>query len=81
MQPGEIRHESKAGIVLEKYQKKSPMQVRILTDAVDDITTVDDFLAVSENHILEDVNKCVAALQVRASHTSVLVLLSNDGTF
>ncbi|TRY67298.1 hypothetical protein TCAL_02266 [Tigriopus californicus] len=38
-------------------------QVRILTDAVDDITTVDDFLAVSENHILEDVNKCVAALQ------------------
>ena len=39
-------------------------QVRILTDAVDDITTVDDFLAVSENHILEDVNKCVAALQV-----------------
>ena len=40
-------------------------QVRILTDAVDDITTVDDFLAVSENHILEDVNKCVAALQVR----------------
>ena len=39
-------------------------QVRILTDAVDDITTVDDFLAVSENHILEDVNACVAALQV-----------------
>ena len=38
-------------------------QVGILTDAVDDITTVDDFLAVSENHILEDVNRCVAALQ------------------
>lgn len=38
-------------------------QVRILTDAVDDITTVDDFLAVSENHILEDVNNCVAAFQ------------------
>ena len=37
--------------------------MRILTDAVDDITTVDDFLAVSENHILEDVNKCVSALQ------------------
>ncbi len=35
-----------------------------MTDAVDDITTVDDFLAVSENHILEDVNECVAALQV-----------------
>ena len=39
-------------------------KVRILTDAVDDITTVDDFLAVTENHILEDVNECVAALQV-----------------
>ena len=38
-------------------------QVRILTDAVDDITTVDDFLAVSENHILEDVNSCVQAFQ------------------
>merc|ERR1719186_1031191 len=40
-------------------------QVRILTDSVDDITTVDDFLAVSENHILEDVNKCCLALQER----------------
>ena len=39
-------------------------QVRILTDAVDDITTIDDFLAVSENHILDDVNNCVAACQV-----------------
>ncbi|CAH2083277.1 unnamed protein product [Euphydryas editha] len=37
--------------------------VRLLTDAVDDVTTIDDFLAVSENHILEDVNKCVVALQ------------------
>ncbi|KAG7306537.1 hypothetical protein JYU34_007899 [Plutella xylostella] len=37
--------------------------VRLLTEAVDDITTIDDFLAVSENHILEDVNKCVVALQ------------------
>ena len=38
-------------------------QVRVLTEAVDDITTIDDFLAVSENHILEDVTKCVLALQ------------------
>jgi len=38
-------------------------QVRLLTEAVDDITTIDDFLAVSEGHILEDVNKCVLALQ------------------
>ena len=38
-------------------------QVRILTDAVDEITTIDDFLAVSENHILEDVNTCVTSMQ------------------
>ncbi|XP_064630092.1 catenin alpha-2-like isoform X2 [Lineus longissimus] len=38
-------------------------QVKLLTEAVDDITTIDDFLAVSESHILEDVNKCVLALQ------------------
>ena len=38
-------------------------QVRILTDAVDDITTVDDFLMVSERHILDDVNRCITALQ------------------
>ncbi|KAJ2942422.1 hypothetical protein O0L34_g16027 [Tuta absoluta] len=37
--------------------------VKLLTEAVDDITTIDDLLAVSENHILEDVNKCVVALQ------------------
>ena len=40
------------------------LKVRILTDAVDDITTVDDFLAVSESHILDDVNRCITALQV-----------------
>ena len=40
-------------------------QVQILTDAIDDIVTVDDFLAVSENHILEDVNRCCLALQER----------------
>lgn len=44
-------------------------QVRLLTDAVDDIVTVDDFLSVSENHILEDVNRCCLALQERDSET------------
>ncbi|KAG4068385.1 hypothetical protein HA402_007905 [Bradysia odoriphaga] len=50
---------------MEEYRLSWETQVRILTDAVDDITTIDDFLAVSENHILEDVNKCVMALQER----------------
>lgn len=44
-------------------------QVQLLTEAVDDITTIDDFLAVSENHILEDVNKCVIALQEKDADT------------
>lgn len=48
---------------MEVFKQAWENQVRILTEAVDDITTIDDFLAVSENHILEDVNKCVLALQ------------------
>lgn len=48
---------------MEAYRLAWENQVRVLTEAVDDITTIDDFLAVSENHILEDVNKCVLALQ------------------
>ena len=35
--------------------------VRLLTEAVDEITTIEDFLAVSENHILEDINLCIQA--------------------
>ncbi|RWS14752.1 alpha-catenin-like protein [Dinothrombium tinctorium] len=48
---------------MEAFREAWENQVRILTESVDDITTIDDFLAVSENHILEDVNKCVLALQ------------------
>ncbi|NP_001084100.1 catenin alpha 1 S homeolog [Xenopus laevis] len=50
---------------MDLYKEQWERQVRVLTDAVDDITSIDDFLAVSENHILEDVNKCVIALQER----------------
>lgn len=53
---------------MEAHRQSWENQVRILTEAVDDITTIDDFLAVSENHILEDVNKCVMALQERDAH-------------
>ena len=38
-------------------------QVRLLTEAIDDITNFSDFLSVSESHILDDVNKCVFAVQ------------------
>lgn len=37
--------------------------VKLLTESVDDITTINDFLSVSENHILEDLNRCVMALR------------------
>uniref|UniRef100_A0A7N8X8X0 Catenin alpha-2 n=1 Tax=Mastacembelus armatus TaxID=205130 RepID=A0A7N8X8X0_9TELE len=50
---------------MDVFKDQWEKQVRILTEAVDDITSVDDFLSVSENHILEDVNKCVIALQER----------------
>ncbi|CAG5128050.1 unnamed protein product [Candidula unifasciata] len=48
---------------MDAFKDAWEKQVRLLTETVDDITTVHDFLAVSENHILEDVNKCVIALQ------------------
>ncbi|XP_072013158.1 catenin alpha-2-like isoform X2 [Amphiura filiformis] len=48
---------------MDVFKDQWETQVRLLTEAVDDITTIDDFLAVSESHILEDVNKCVMALQ------------------
>ncbi|UYV60773.1 CTNNA1 [Cordylochernes scorpioides] len=48
---------------MQTFREAWELAVRLLTEAVDDITTIDDFLAVSESHILEDVNKCVLALQ------------------
>ncbi|XP_073476855.1 catenin alpha-1 [Lithobates pipiens] len=56
-------HSKVAQETMDLFKDQWERQVRILTDAVDDITSIDDFLAVSENHILEDVNKCVIALQ------------------
>ena len=41
--------------------------VRLLTEAVDEITTIEDFLAISENHILEDINSCIQAMVERNS--------------
>ncbi|XP_028414979.1 catenin alpha-2-like [Dendronephthya gigantea] len=44
-------------------------QVHLLVDAVDEITGVDEFLAVSENHIGEDVETCIQALKQRDVET------------
>ena len=44
-------------ILLQVFQSSWLAQAQILTDAVADIVTVEDFLFVSESHILEDVNR------------------------
>uniref|UniRef100_A0A8C3KHV8 Catenin alpha 3 n=1 Tax=Calidris pygmaea TaxID=425635 RepID=A0A8C3KHV8_9CHAR len=48
---------------MEMYKSTWENHIHVLTEAVDDITSIDDFLAVSESHILEDVNKCIIALR------------------
>ncbi|KAM9133419.1 catenin alpha-3 isoform 2-T2 [Pangshura tecta] len=48
---------------MEIYKHTWENHIHVLTEAVDDITSIDDFLAVSEGHILEDVNKCILALR------------------
>lgn len=48
---------------MELFRQAWEKRVQVLTDAVDEITTVDDFLAVSEGHILDDFNKCLEALR------------------
>ncbi|XP_072851279.2 catenin alpha-3 isoform X2 [Pogona vitticeps] len=50
---------------MEIYKNTWENHIRVLTEAVDDIISIDDFLAVSESHILEDVNKCIIALRAQ----------------
>ncbi|CAL8142922.1 unnamed protein product [Orchesella dallaii] len=54
---------------METFRKTWENQTKILTEAVDDIIIIDDLLAVTENHILEDVNKCIAAVQEQDAET------------
>ena len=50
---------------MEMFRDTWEKHVRLLTEAVDEITTIEDFLAVSENHILEDINLCIQAMVER----------------
>ncbi|KAJ8929339.1 hypothetical protein NQ314_017979 [Rhamnusium bicolor] len=54
---------------MDAFKQSWENQVCILTESVDDITSIDEFLAVSENNILEDVNKCVLALHEGSADT------------
>ncbi|XP_044009996.1 catenin alpha-like [Aphidius gifuensis] len=60
---------------MQVFHKAWEKQVKILIDAVDDITTIDDFLGVTEAHILEDINNCVIALQ---KNDRLAFVLSSD---
>ncbi len=44
---------------MEAFRDSWEERVRILTLAVDSVITVDDFLAVSEAHVVEDVKACI----------------------
>ena len=48
---------------MEVFKNSWLSQVQTLTDSVDEITSIENFLAVSEAHILEGVTSCVVALQ------------------
>ena len=50
---------------MEVFKDAWMKNARLLTDSVDDIISIHEFLSVSENHILEDINRCVAALRER----------------
>lgn len=43
---------------------KNLSQVKTFMDAVDDVISVQDFLSVVENHILEDVKTCCKAIYI-----------------
>lgn len=47
---------------MDAFKESWEERVRVLTMAVDSIITLDDFLAVSEAHILEDVKLCIEAV-------------------
>lgn len=54
---------------MDVYRDAWLKSVKLLTEAVDDITMINDFLSVSENHILEDLNRCVMALREQDADT------------
>ncbi|XP_072095278.1 catenin alpha-3-like isoform X3 [Mobula birostris] len=54
---------------MDVYKKTWESHVRLLTEAVDDITSIDEFLAISESHILEDVNNCIISLREKDPDT------------
>ena len=50
---------------MDTFKKEWESQVQLLLDAVDDITTIDDYLSVLDNEMYDDVNQYVIALQER----------------
>jgi catenin alpha len=52
---------------LEAFKEAWVRSLSGVTKSVDDVTNIVDFLAVTESHILDDIKKCVLALQDRDS--------------
>ncbi|XP_069756898.1 catenin alpha-3-like isoform X3 [Narcine bancroftii] len=48
---------------MEMYKQAWETHIHLLTEAVDDVIRIDEFLAISESHILEDVNNCIISLR------------------
>ena len=48
---------------MEVFRQSWQEAVILLTQAVDNIVTIDDFLAVTENHVLEDIKRCCLAMK------------------
>ena len=64
--------DSKAALENVNVFKKAWVdQVKTFMDAVDDVISVQDFLSVVENHILEDVKICCKAMQVGIVERSI----------
>ena len=64
---------------MELFRQTWAEAVILLTEAVDQIVTIDDFLAVSENHVLDDVKKCCLAMKQKDVETLDQITTSIEG--
>ena len=48
---------------MEQFRQAWEERVRVLTMAVDVVISLDDFLAVSEMHIADDIRACIEAVR------------------
>lgn len=59
---GEFPDSNEAQKNMELFRSSWVGQVKLFTLALDDLTSINDFLSVNENLILKDINKCITAV-------------------